>query len=127
MEELRYLWKFAWYMRRGGEVEGLFVATESEIAEAIGSYVYFGEILGKHSEVCGTIEEGEITKIDLDPESVKEVSKYLGEDWAGYNPLNYIACNNCKERAEYTGGFENFVDGVCMYCREENEDGEKNG
>jgi hypothetical protein len=35
---------------------------------AFGKEVYFGEILGKHSEVSGTLEEGEIKKLDLDSE-----------------------------------------------------------
>ena len=86
----KFLWKFNWDCGRQGEVEGLFVATEEEVNGIIGKEVYFGEILGKHSEVYGTIEESEITKIHLDFETVKKVTALLGETWSGYNPFDYI-------------------------------------
>lgn len=85
-----YLWKFYWDCKRQGEVTGLFVATEEEVKNLIGKEVNFGEILGKHSEVYGTIEEGEITKVDLDSETVEKVQKVLGYTWSGYNPENYL-------------------------------------
>ncbi|MEB3692742.1 hypothetical protein VDJ78_00335 [Bacillus amyloliquefaciens] len=68
----------------------MFVATEAEVADLIGKEVYFGEIDGKHSEVYGEIEEGEIEKVALDPETVATVSTVLGDTWSGYNPLNYV-------------------------------------
>lgn len=86
----RYLWQFYWDYGRSGSVEGLFVATEDEVKRAIGKNVYLGEILGKHSEVYGTLEEGEITKVDLDSETVERVAKILGETWSGRNPLGYV-------------------------------------
>lgn len=90
MEE-KYLWKFGWDCGRQGEVEGIFVATESEVFNIIGKEVYFGEILGKHSEIYGTIEKGEIEKIELDSETVEKVSKILGDTWCGYNPFDYFS------------------------------------
>ncbi|KAA9007242.1 hypothetical protein D3C73_184980 [compost metagenome] len=88
--ENKYLYKFGWDCGRMGDVEGLFVATEEEIKDAIGKEVYFGEILGKHSEIFGTFDESDIEKLDISPDAVNEVSKYLGETWSGYNPLEYI-------------------------------------
>ncbi|QYG88322.1 hypothetical protein [Bacillus atrophaeus] len=85
----KYLWKFGWGFSYGG-VEGLFAATEEEVADLIGKEVYFGDILGKHSEVYGEIEEGEIKKVGLDPETVAKVSAVLGDTWSGYNPLYYV-------------------------------------
>jgi predicted RNA-binding Zn-ribbon protein involved in translation (DUF1610 family) len=79
-----------------------FVATEDEVNNIIGKEVYFGEILGKHSEVCGTIEEGEITKIEIDSETVDKVAKYLGCVWSGYSPLHYVRyiCPVCGDKVE---------------------------
>lgn len=88
--EKNYLWNFSWDCGRMGCVEGLFVATESEVGSVIGKEVYFGEILGKHSEVYGMIEEGEITKVDVSSHAVEEVAKHLGYRWSGYCPLDYI-------------------------------------
>lgn len=87
-----YLWKFSWDCGRQGEIEGLFVATEDEVNNLVGKHVYFGEALGKHSEVSGTIEDGEITKVELDSEIVEKVATVLGKTWSGYNPLSY--CNS---------------------------------
>lgn len=86
----KHLWKFSWDCGRMGEVEGLFVATEKEIEKSIGKNVYFGEILGKHSEIYGTLDMEDLDKMDLDTESVEKVTKLLGETWSGYNPLDYI-------------------------------------
>jgi hypothetical protein len=86
----KYLWKFYWDCGRAGELDGLFVATEEEVEYAKGKHAYFGEVLGKHSEVYGTIDEGDIWKLDVSPEAVEEVSKVLGHDWSGFNPLDYI-------------------------------------
>ncbi|ADQ53308.1 hypothetical protein 65p300 [Aeromonas phage 65] len=48
------LYRFYWDAGRGGSVEGLFVEDSEVVEKYIGSDVYFGEILGKHSEVEGT-------------------------------------------------------------------------
>lgn len=85
-----YLWKFYCDCGRQGSLSSLFVATEPEIANLIGKEVYFGEVLGKHSEIYGTIEENEITKVDLDCETVAKVTKVLGYTWSGKNPMNYV-------------------------------------
>jgi hypothetical protein len=84
------LYKFFWDCGRMGDVEGLFIADEEDVAEAIGKEVYFGEILGKHSEVYGTLDEGDLEKIDIDSETIEKLIPHLGLHWSGYNPLNYM-------------------------------------
>jgi hypothetical protein len=119
--EQRYLWQFEWYVRRGGSVEGLFVATESKVKSIIGQYVYFGEILGKHSEVYGTINEGDITKVDIDSETVEKVTAILGRTWNGYNPIDYIrpTCNQCGNRCHQDEMYDDEICGECAYEIEE--------
>lgn len=119
----RYLWKFYWNCRRQGSVEGLFVATEEEVKNAVGEYVYFGEILGKHSEIYGTIEEGEIEKVDVDSDAVEKVTKFLGDSWSGYNPLDYIRemCVRCEDHYERFELHEINNEKVCHYCMTEEE------
>lgn len=96
---MKYLYRFYWNCGRSGDLEGLFVATENEVAKAIGSDVYFGEVLGKHSEVYGILEEGDIIKLDISPEAVDEVCKFLGSDWSGFNPIDYVKtyCEECED------------------------------
>jgi hypothetical protein len=117
----KYLWKFYWYCGRQGDLDGLFVATEEEIKNIIGKRAYFGEVLGKHSEVYGNIEENDIEKIDLDSETVEKVSKILGKTWSGFNPIEYIKyeCNECGGNF----GLDEFnkEENMCVYCSEEEE------
>ena len=78
------LWSFYWDCGRQGEVKGLFKATKEEVENAIGKEVYFGEILGKHSEVYGTLEEDDIELVSDNPIEVMNATE------SGYNPLEYL-------------------------------------
>ena len=73
---------------RMGEVEGIFVAESEAVKNIIGKYIYFGEILGKHSEVKGTPEEDEIELITEDQTAVEVIEKHGLE--TGYNPFDYL-------------------------------------
>jgi len=82
------LYKFYWDCKRMGKLEGIFTAEEENIKKAIGREICFGEVLGKHSEIFGTLEEGEIIEITDDQDFIKKF-KELKLD-TGYNPLDYL-------------------------------------
>lgn len=85
------LYSFQWDCGRMGYVNGLFVATQAEVNLAIGRQVYFGEILGKHSEIYGTLEASDITLISDDQEKVEWLlSLFQYHTISGYNPLDYL-------------------------------------
>lgn len=88
--------RFFWDCGRQGDVEGLFITTREELAKAFNKDVYFGEILGKHSEVYGTLLEKEFEILSEDQDFISKLEDLLGSDISGYNPLNY----------ELTGGDE---------------------
>ena len=88
---MKKLYKFHQSYRRMGDLDGVFVAEESEVKEAIGKEVYFGEVLGKHSEIQGTLEEGDITELTDDATAIEVIEKYL-HGGAGWNPLYYVVC-----------------------------------
>lgn len=113
----RYLWKFGWDCGRMGEVEGLFVASDKEIQNAIGKDVYFGEILGKHSEIYGVLDDEDLAKVNLDSVSTERVAKLLGDTWSGYNPLDYLRheCDECGNK--YDEEDFDIKLGICIYCR----------
>lgn len=96
---MKRLYKFYWDCRRQGDVTGMFIADEKEIELAMGQEVYFGEILGKHSEVYGILEEADITEVKVSETTVKEMEEILGSSISGYNPLNYLkyTCSKCEE------------------------------
>lgn len=82
--------KFYWDCGRMGSVEGLFITTEAKRIRSIGEEVYFGEILGKHSEVYGTIKEEDFTVKSTDQDFINKLEELLGSDISGYNPLSYL-------------------------------------
>ncbi len=84
------LYKFLWDIPRGGSVSGAFLAEPKEVAKAMGKDVYFGEILGKHSEVYGTLDVGDVKALDVSDEFVKEFALHF-PDGFGYNPLDYLS------------------------------------
>ena len=74
---------------RMGDLEGLFIAEEQDVKDIIGKSVYFGEVLGKHSEVEDEMTEDMFEAIDV-PESVIAVlEEKLGTTISGYNPLEF--------------------------------------
>jgi hypothetical protein len=82
------VYKFYWNCGRMGDVEGIFVEETEYVNQLIGKDVYFGEILGKHSEVYGTLDSGDINLVSNDPTIVKifEDNKIN----VGYNPVTYM-------------------------------------
>ena len=74
---------------RQGSLEGVFISTEEEVTLLLDSQteVYFGEVLGKHSEIFGSLSNDAISLITRDPEVVKIVEEY--DLTSGYNPFDY--------------------------------------
>jgi len=73
---------------RMGDLEGIFVATEEEISNAPET-VYFGEVLGKHSDVYSDEWKKHITVLTDDQEFIARALFY-GLCGTGYNPLEYF-------------------------------------
>ena len=76
---------------RMGNVTGLFVADKETVEQTIGKYIYFGEVLGKHSEVSGALEEADLTIKSEDQDFITKLVEIIGSNnISGYNPLNYL-------------------------------------
>lgn len=85
---MKGLYKFFWDCGRQGSLMSVFVAEDTEVAGIIGKQAYFGEVLGKHLEVYGGIEEKDIELLTQDSLAVEIVEKYNLE--TGYNPFDYL-------------------------------------
>jgi hypothetical protein len=73
-----------------GDLSGLFIADSAEIEKLIGKEIYFGEVLGKHSEVSGTLDKDDLTVQTDDQEFIKKFEKLIGTGTiSGFNPLDY--------------------------------------
>lgn len=87
----KVLVSFHWDVGRMGDVNGLFVTTTEELETLYGKNVYFGEILGKHSCIEGTVDRNDITIKTDDAEFIDRLVGIIGhETVSGYNPFNYI-------------------------------------
>lgn len=91
-----------------GSLNGVFLATRKQIEMLRGCSFYFGEVLGKHSEVSANKGECKFKLLSEHPAVITEMEKVaeepswntLGGGIAGYNPFdgaNYV-CDNCGEQ-----------------------------
>ena len=94
----RHLYEFRWDCSRMGRLLGLFVAEEKEVEDAIGKQVYFGEVLGKHSEIEGELEKDDVCIKSSDENFINQFVEIIGMSF-GRNPLEYIreTCEVCGE------------------------------
>lgn len=87
------IYKLKFNCGRQGELTGIFVAQKAHVEYLIksGIEVYFGEALGKHSEIYGPIEEKDIQMVSDDDQDVSRfISLHLK---SGRNPFNKIYLN----------------------------------
>jgi len=72
-----------------GELTGVFVADRAKIKALMGVQLYFGEVLGKHSEVYGEMEECAVEVLTEDQDFILAFEEILPKG-VGYNPLDFI-------------------------------------
>lgn len=84
------IYKFYVDYGRMGSLEGIFVADEKDVAKIMGKEIYFGEVLGKHSECSAEINEDTLTVLSEDPDFVEKFISIMGYGTtSGLNPLEY--------------------------------------
>lgn len=78
---------------RQGTLNGIFIAEKEHVKILIENKIeiYFGEVLGKHSEIFGPIADDELVFISDNSEAIKIIEDLGLEN--GYNPFNYTALN----------------------------------
>ena len=79
-------------MGRGSDIIGLFVSDEGTIAAALGKEVGLGEANGKHSDVHGPLEAGDLTIVTDDQDFIEKAEAYKLVP-VGWNPLEYLSEN----------------------------------
>lgn len=94
---MKVLCEFYWDCGRMGGLEGLFIIENETLEKMIGKYVYFGEVLGKHSNIEGTLEREDFTIKSEDQEFIQKLEDLLGSDLSGYNPVYYVSFDEDEE------------------------------
>lgn len=87
---MKAIFKLNAYCGRNGFLEGVFVEDTERVNALIESKieVQFGEVLGKHSFICGSLNKDEIIFVTDSKEAIDVVEK-LGLS-TGHNPFNYL-------------------------------------
>lgn len=90
---MRGIYKFNLNFGKRGHLCGLFIAGREYVAKLIesGIEIYFGDVLGRRSNISAVLSKDDITLITDDPVAVAVVEKY--ELWTGVNPFGYTALN----------------------------------
>ncbi len=96
---MKALYKMNINCGRMGSLEGLFLAYPAKVDKLLesGVEVYFGEVLGKHSEIYGKIEKKEIQLITEDEKVISVIEEFGLE--SGYNPFGYQVLNDDEDRS----------------------------
>ena len=87
--DMKKLFRFYWDCGRMGELHGLFVEDDAVVRQYIGHDVYFGEVLGKHSEICGKLEEKDCVALTDDQDFIQKAIDF-GLVPTGFNPITTI-------------------------------------
>lgn len=84
------LYRFKESFGRMGDLEGVFVAREEDVEALMGEEIYFGEVLGKHSEISLVIEPHHIKVVSDEAPFIEKLTQIFGGSTiSGVNPLDY--------------------------------------
>ena len=99
---------------RSGTLSGLFVSSDEEMDLLNDTTIYFGEALGKHSEVwiddfkwqdhCKVVSD--------DQDKIEWLISILGFSVSGFDPSNYY---DYTDSDEYKEGYESTPEDDCCY------------
>lgn len=89
MSDSMKLFRWTYEAGRGGSLQGVFASTQEIIDAAIGEKAYFGEVLGKHSDVVVVLASGQFETLTDDQDFIDKATKYGLVD-SGHNPLEYL-------------------------------------
>lgn len=107
---------------RTGSLDGVFISTQRKVDYIIDNKVviYWGEVLGKHSEIFGALEKKDVTFVSDDENVVKVIEEHGLE--SGFNPFEYTSNGTIvsEEVDEYYCEIGPILDE--LFKREDNED-----
>jgi hypothetical protein len=91
---MKAVYKMCFECGRSGELTGIFVE-DTDLVDALiesGIEVYFGDALGKHSEISGPVTRGEVTIASTDLNAISVIEDLNFE--TGYNPFDYTVAQS---------------------------------
>jgi len=100
-ESVMKLYRFHWDCGRQGWLEGIIAADPVEVQAAMNKEIYFGEVLGKHSEIYGPLGEEDIHAVEASEDQIDWLVRVFASNRhgysqsssitiCGYNPLHHV-------------------------------------
>jgi hypothetical protein len=86
---------------RSGILDGLFFDDCRLIETLKGNDVYFGEVLGKHSEITYELRTEDFECIELDFDTLKMLYETLGQTASGFNPIRVFLEHDAEHGNTY--------------------------
>lgn len=104
------IFKFHANCGRMGDLEGVFISTKEKVDMLVSSevMVYFGEVLGKHSEIYGSLGADAFTFVTDNEETVKVISD--NDLTSGFNPFHYSVSEFDPEDYGLEGNGDEYYD-----------------
>lgn len=84
---VKAIYRFKQSVGQMGDLAGVFIAGSDDVEKIMGETVYFGEVLGKHSDIEIEIDSENLTIISDDPDAVLMFENLKLE--TGHNPFDY--------------------------------------
>ena len=78
---------------------------------ASGEDMYFGDVLGKHSDISGELMQEHVTVLSRDSRDIEAFGRVIAltdKPWLGWNPLAQITlhCEACDKEVEFANRHE---------------------
>ena len=98
---------------RMGSLDGLFICTKTQLESIKNLDIYFGEVLGKHSEIISDEAYKHCEIVQTKDGDIEVLERLLGEGTiSGFNPLDYT--EECEY--QYIQGEEECGNEDCDWC-----------
>ncbi len=88
MNQTKHIYRFSLDCGRMGEIESIFISTPDAIEELAGKEIYFGEVLGKHSEIYFDAHPSQFSVVTSDEDAIEIFEKHGLNN--GLNPFAYV-------------------------------------
>lgn len=85
---MKKLYRFEVSYGRMGNLTGIFSADDADVKNLLGTSIYFGECLGKHSDVLLDLKSDDLTIMTDDQVFIKKFDELALA--TGINPFDYV-------------------------------------
>lgn len=94
------LYKYSEYFGRQGDLESIFVANDKDMELAMDNPIYFGEVLGKHSDISGSIDKETIKELTDDQAFIAKFQEFKLETGPNVVEMYLEELANSQEEEE---------------------------